>query len=202
MTKENIKKIFSQSCKKSVFCQILRKKICILPNSKSERYILIKSVWVAGLCQGLWDTNISRPATLQESQIWMVMKKKSEWYHGSPPSPLPSPISYMCRMKNIHREERKALLHDVEVEVYPQFRKKTTHSLQVKGLYHRAGTDHLKRLKIKNQLQKWLNCHCLRWKPLLGGLGTCSPREILKMYAANEALWGYSTSFHNFFSTS
>ena len=41
--------------------------------------------------------------------------------------------------------------------VYPQFRKKTTtHSLQVKGLYHRAGTDHLKRLKIKNQLRKWL----------------------------------------------
>ena len=34
--------------------------------------------------------------------------------------------------------------------------KKTTHSLQVKGLYHRAGTDHLKWLKIKNQLQKWL----------------------------------------------
>ena len=34
--------------------------------------------------------------------------------------------------------------------------KKTTHSLQVKGLYHRAGTDHLKRLKIKNQLRKWL----------------------------------------------
>ena len=34
--------------------------------------------------------------------------------------------------------------------------KKTTHSLQVKGLYHRAGTEHLKRLKIKNQLRKWL----------------------------------------------
>ena len=33
--------------------------------------------------------------------------------------------------------------------------KKTTCSLQVKGLYHRAGTDHLKRLKIKNQLRKW-----------------------------------------------
>ena len=49
-------------------------------------------------------------------------------------------------MKNIHEEEIKALLHDVE----------TTHSLQVKGLYHRAGTDHLKRLKIKNQLRKWL----------------------------------------------
>ena len=40
------------------------------------------------------------------------------------------------------------------------------------------------------------NCHCWRWKPLLGGLGTCSPREILKIYAPNEAIWGYSTSFH------
>ena len=34
--------------------------------------------------------------------------------------------------------------------------KKKTHSLQVKGLYHRTGTDPLKRLKIKDQLQKWL----------------------------------------------
>ena len=37
--------------------------------------------------------------------------------------------------------------------------KKThTHGLQVKSLYHRAGsgTDNLKRLKIKDQLHKWL----------------------------------------------
>ena len=32
------------------------------------------------------------------------------------------------------------------------------------------------------------------------GLGTCSPTEILKMYAPNEAIWGYSRPFHNFFS--
>ena len=65
----------------------------------------------------------------------------------------PSPISYQWRMKGMHQEERKALLHDIE------FRKKNhTHGLQVKSLYHRAGsgTDHLKRLKIKEQLQKWL----------------------------------------------
>ena len=37
-------------------------------------------------------------------------------------------------------------------------KKNHTHGLQVKSLYHRAGsgTDHLKRLKIKEQLQKWL----------------------------------------------
>ena len=43
------------------------------------------------------------------------------------------------------------------------------------------------------------NCHCWKWEPLLGGPGTCSPREILKIYAPNEAIWGYSTSFHKFF---
>ena len=39
-----------------------------------------------------------------------------------------------------------------------QKKKTHTHGLQVKSLYHRAGsgTDHLKRLKIKEQLQKWL----------------------------------------------
>ena len=31
------------------------------------------------------------------------------------------------------------------------------------------------------------------------GPGTCSPREILKIYAPNEAIWGYSTSFHKLF---
>ena len=31
-----------------------------------------------------------------------------------------------------------------------------------------------------------------------GGLKTCSPREILKIYAPNVAIWGYSTSFHKF----
>ena len=34
----------------------------------------------------------------------------------------------------------------------------------------------------------------------LGGLGTCSPREILKMYAPDEAIWGYSRPFRKFFS--
>ena len=125
-------------------------------------------------------------------------EKKSEWYHGSPPPPPPSPLSYLYRMKNIHQEERKALLHDVEVEVYPQFRKKK----QVKGLYHRAGTDYLKRLKIKNQLRKWLKRTIVTadgGRPLGG---TSFPREILKFYAPNEAIWGYSTSFHKFFFTS
>ena len=39
-----------------------------------------------------------------------------------------------------------------------QKKKTDTHGLQVKSLYHRARsrTGHLKRLKIKEQLQKWL----------------------------------------------
>ena len=48
-------------------------------------------------------------------------------------------------MKGIHQEERKALLQD-----------KKTHSLQVKGLFNRAGIDPVKRLKIMDQLQKRL----------------------------------------------
>ena len=87
----------------------------------------------------------------------MVMKKNLiiSWISFPPP---PSPISYQWRMKNIHQEEREALLHDIEVycKYIHSSEKKKTHSLQVKGLYHRAGTDHLKRLKIKNQLRKWL----------------------------------------------
>ena len=70
---------------------------------------------------------------------------------------------------------------------------------QVKGLYHRAGTDYLKRLKIKNQLRKWLKRTIVT---AAGGRplgGTSFPREILKFYAPNEAIWGYSTSFHKFF---
>ena len=119
-------------------------------------------------------------------------------------SSFPSPLSYILYVSNekYSSGRKKSPPARCGGGGVSTVQKKTTHSLQVKGLYHRAGTDHLRRLKIKNQLQKWLNCHCLRWKPLLGGLGTCSPREILKMYAANEALWGYSTSFHIFFSTS
>ena len=33
----------------------------------------------------------------------------------------------------------------------------------------------------------------------MGGLETCSPREILKIYAPNEAFWDYSRPFCNFF---
>ena len=80
--------------------------------------------------------------------------------------------------------------------------KKTTHSLQVKDLYHRAGTDHLKRLKIKNQLRKWLK----RTTVTAGGGSSfwrvwkhACQEKILKIYAPNEAIWGYSTSFHKFF---
>ena len=76
--------------------------------------------------------------------------------------------------------------------------------MQVKNLYHRArsGTDHLKRLKIKEQLQKWLNRTVVNAEggsPFWGVGEHAPPREILKIYAPNEAIWGYSTSFIIFF---
>ena len=48
MTKENIKKILSHSSKKSVFCQILRKKICILPNSKGKKSVYTDKISMSG----------------------------------------------------------------------------------------------------------------------------------------------------------
>ena len=49
MTKENIKKTFQESfLKKSVFCQILRKKICILPNYKGEKSVYTDKISMSG----------------------------------------------------------------------------------------------------------------------------------------------------------
>ena len=44
MIKENIKKTFTHSSKKSVFCQISRKKICILPSSKGEKSVYTDTI--------------------------------------------------------------------------------------------------------------------------------------------------------------
>ena len=70
----------------------------------------------------------------------------------------PSPLSHILSVtdEKYSSGRKKSPPSRYRGVVYPQFRKKTAHSLQVKGLYHRAGTDHLKRLKIKNQLRKWL----------------------------------------------
>ena len=47
MTKENIKKVVSHSSEKSVFCQTLRKKICILANSRGKRYVYTDKINVS-----------------------------------------------------------------------------------------------------------------------------------------------------------
>ena len=149
------------------------------------------------------DTNISRPATLQERQIWMVKKKNLNMI--SRISSSPSPLSHILLVanENIHQEEIKALIHDIEVKVYPQFRKKTTHSLQVKGLYHRAGTDHLKRLKIKNQLRK-----CLKRTTVTAGSGSSLWRvwkhdcqeKFWKCMLQMRPFWAILHPFISFFS--
>ena len=48
MNKENIKKTLSHSLKKSVFCQISRKKICILPNSKGKKSVYTDKISMSG----------------------------------------------------------------------------------------------------------------------------------------------------------
>ena len=50
---------------------------------------------------------------------------------------------------------------------------KKTHSLQVKGLFYRAGTDHLKRLKIMDQLGKRLK-----------------KKQLLSMLKVEALFWG------------
>ena len=49
MTKEKIKKTFSHSYKKkSVFSQILRKNICIVPNSRGKKSVYTDKISMSG----------------------------------------------------------------------------------------------------------------------------------------------------------
>ena len=48
MTEENVKKTISHSWKKSVFGQILWKKICILPNSKGKKSVYTDKISMNG----------------------------------------------------------------------------------------------------------------------------------------------------------
>ena len=72
-------------------------------------------------------------------------------------------------------------------------KKKQTHSLQVKGLrvYHRAGADHLKSLKIKNQLRKWLKRTIVTAE---GG----SPFRGVREHARQEKFWRFMLQMRPF----
>ena len=48
MNKENIKKTLLHSFKKSVFCQISKKKICILSNSKGKKSVYADKISMSG----------------------------------------------------------------------------------------------------------------------------------------------------------
>ena len=69
--------------------------------------------------------------------------------------PLP-PILSVANKKVCIRKKEKPSFTIKRCRYIHSSEKKNPHSLQVKGLYHRTGTDPLKRLKIKDQLQKWL----------------------------------------------
>ena len=59
MNKENIKKTLSHSLKKSAFCQISRKKICILPNSMGKKSVFTDKISMSGrsayTCICMWS---------------------------------------------------------------------------------------------------------------------------------------------------
>ena len=48
MTKENIKKTLSHSREKSVFCKTVRKKICILANSRGKKSVYTDKIRMSG----------------------------------------------------------------------------------------------------------------------------------------------------------
>ena len=59
MTKDDLKKILSHSRKKSVFYQILRKKISILPHSKGKKSVYTDKISKSG--RSVWGSNKFRP---------------------------------------------------------------------------------------------------------------------------------------------
>ena len=120
----------------------------------------------------------------------------------SPPPPLPPAYLIGDCMKSIlpEKKKEKPSFRYRGVNIYPHCSRQKNTSLQVKGLYNRAGIDQVKRLKIMDQDKKvemnYIYSHCPN--PYLG-LGTCSPREILNISAPNEANWGYSRPFQKLF---
>ena len=110
-----------------------------------------------------WPAVAHHVRTQISADLPLSKREKSEWLWKkiwisriSPPPPPPSPISYQCGMKNIHQEQRLALLHYIEVQIYPQFRKNNNTQLASKRPISKSWDWRLKWLKIKNQLQKWL----------------------------------------------
>ena len=105
--------------------------------------------------------------------------------------PLPHILSvanekYSSRRKKSHPSRHRG----VGISTFLK-KKKTTHSLQVKGLYHRAGTDHLKRLKIENQLRKWLKRTIVTAE---GG----SPFWGVREHARQEKFWRFMLQMRPF----
>ena len=115
-------------------------------------------------------------------------EKKSEWYHGSPPPLLPYLISGEWKYSSGRKKSPSSRYRGIGISTV---QKKTTHSLQVKGLYHRAGTDHLKRLKIKNQLRKWLKRTTVTAE---GG----SPFWAVWKHARHEKFWKFMLQMRPF----
>ena len=105
-------------------CLILSQNPLKTPWGK-KAHVLDKNLWYMPFFPWSLHIYIYRPATLQERQIWMNMKKnlnagKKIWMISLPPPP-PPPF-----MKSIHQEGRKKSPPSWYrgVNIYPQFKTK------------------------------------------------------------------------------
>ena len=113
------------------------------------------------------------------------------------PPPLPYLISGEWKYSSGRKKSPPSRNRGVGISTVQKKKKNNNTQLASKRPISQGWADHLKRLKIKNQLWKE-QLSLLKVEAPFGGLKTCSPREILKIYAPNVAIWGYSTSFHKF----
>ena len=90
----------------------------------------------------------------------------------------------------------------VGISTVQKKKKTTTHSLQVKGLYQWAGTDHLKRLKIKNQLWKWLKRTIVTAEGRTGSpfWGVWKHARQEKFWKCMLQIWPFGAILHHFIS--
>ena len=82
MTKENIKRTLSFLKKKSVFCQIFRKKICILPKSMGKKSVYTDKISMSGRSAYLINEcliwSLKSTKEFRSEKTWSLNKKPTK----------------------------------------------------------------------------------------------------------------------------